>query len=93
VSLFDRLFPPREGVGGVGRVFLAAVSPKPSRAPLFGPPSSWTQRKPKPTPPDAYAARIIRRHEQWPHQEWPGGGPAGYRERPYAPWPGGGDRR
>jgi hypothetical protein len=30
-----------------------------------------------------YAPKIIRHHEPWPHEQWPGA------DRPYRPWPGG----
>ena len=92
-GLMDRLFPADDhpGVGLLGRIFLESTDAKPSRAPLFGPPSSWTQRKPKPTPPDAYAPRIVRQHSPWPHQSWPGGQQP-HQAWPYREWPGGGGR-
>ena len=92
-GLLDRLFPADDhpGVGILGRIFLESTDAKPGRASLFGPPSSWTQRKPQQSPPDAYAPRIVRHHQQWPHESWPGGGAQGGR-RPYQPWPGGDGR-
>ena len=74
MSLLDKLFPPEPGVGIFGRIFLATIDSKPGRAPLFGPASSWTQRKAQESPPDAYAPKIVRHHAPWPHQSWPGGG-------------------
>jgi hypothetical protein len=36
-----------------------------------------------------YAPPIVRRHEQWPHQQRPGAGGQG-QQWPYERWPGGG---
>lgn len=72
------------GVGDLGRLFLKFFHPAPEQGPLFGPASSWTQRKPKPSPPDAYAPKIVRHH-----QEWPGSGAGPQHEPwPYQRWPG-----
>jgi hypothetical protein len=76
------------GVGALGRAFLAFFNPAPERGSLFGPASSWTQRKPQHTPDGAYAPPIVRHH-----RPWPGAGRApGHEPWPYEPWPGGGGR-
>ena len=93
MSLLDQLFPPDDhpGVGILGRMFLKATDAKPGRAALFGPPSSWTQRKPRHTPDGTYAPPIVRHHTPWPHESWPGGGQGPtHQPWPYERWPGGG---
>jgi hypothetical protein len=91
MSLLGKIFPTdnqHPGVGPIGKAFLKAFNPKPERPPLFGPASSWTQRKPQPTPPDAYAPKITREHRPWPGA----GQGGGHQPWPYQPWPGGDGR-
>jgi hypothetical protein len=92
MSLLDRLFPPDDhpGVGILGRMFLRAADPPRERRLLLPPSGTGIGRK-RHEDPAPYAPPIVRDHQAWPHESWPGGGPQGG-QRPYQPWPGG-DRR
>ena len=83
------------GVGPIGRAFLAFFNPAPSKPSWFGPASSWTQRKAPESKLGDFAPKIIRHHQQWPHESWPGGGQGGPQHQPwpFERWPGGGERR